>query len=333
MIRPGRGSKRPPKTALKAPEANPAGEGVTDEPPSKKRKLTEEEMKEREARTLFVGNVPLEWTEKKLRSTIRQALGKSYEGSLKPIRFRSIPLEEKWSKSSQMRKAGRILGKYAHGMDFKNAYVVLDAPQSVPVVAKAVNNLEADSEHILRADGVGESAALKKFDRTGAKRSVFLGGLPKRVTESDLRWVLYDAGEVDAVRIVRDKVSQDCKGFAFARFQDRKSVKDGMSRDVALNLWGLKIHGKEIRIMKVEDQGETAEKPSVGSGEAWSRPEDPKNSKDPKRMMQKQQRRQRAKAKKQRDFVQNAKAAGLRTSKKKTPMKKGKRKVKKQSKG
>lgn len=35
-------------------------------------------------------------------------------------------------------QAGRILGKYAHGMDFKNAYVVLDAPQSVPILSPRV---------------------------------------------------------------------------------------------------------------------------------------------------------------------------------------------------
>ena len=30
------------------------------------------------------------------------------------------------------RQAGRIMGRYADGMDFKNAYVVLDSPESVP---------------------------------------------------------------------------------------------------------------------------------------------------------------------------------------------------------
>lgn len=75
------------------------------EAPPVKRRLSEEELKAREARTLFVGNVPLKFSEKQLRSALRKALGDSYEGSLKPIWFRSIPLEEKWSKSGQMRKA------------------------------------------------------------------------------------------------------------------------------------------------------------------------------------------------------------------------------------
>lgn len=83
--------------------------------------------------------------------------------------------------------------------------MVLDSPEAVALVAKKVNNLEVAQGHRLRADGVGAASRLR-FDR---KRSVFLGALPRRCSEADVRWVLAEAGEVDAVRLVRDRKTQD----------------------------------------------------------------------------------------------------------------------------
>ncbi|CAE7261914.1 RBM34 [Symbiodinium natans] len=285
-----------------------AAEGAEEASPSaggKKRKLDDSELKEREKRTMFVGNVPVAWTEKRLRGFLRVACGTTYEGQLKPIWFRSLPLESRWNTSKELRKAGRIKQAYMEGAEAaKNAYVVLRGPEDVPTVVKLVNNLQADTGHILRADGVGESAVLKKFDR---KRSVFLGSLPRRVTEDDIRWVLWPAGQVDAVRIVRNKITQECQGFAFARFQERWSVKE------ALKLWP-KIHGKEIRITKVEDSS-AEDKP----GKDQARPEDHPAA---KRIVLKQQRRERQKAKKKKEWLANAKTSGLRPGKSKKVKKK-----------
>eukprot|EP00930_Biecheleria_cincta_P024478 TRINITY_DN1751_c0_g1_i1.p1 TRINITY_DN1751_c0_g1~~TRINITY_DN1751_c0_g1_i1.p1 ORF type:complete len:382 (-),score=91.86 TRINITY_DN1751_c0_g1_i1:25-1170(-) len=200
---------------------------------SKKRRLTPEELKEREARTLFVGNVPVKWDAKKLRRTLRDAVGDKYTGQFKPMWFRAIPLEGKWNWSDKMRKAGSIQKAYTDDADSKNAYVVLSSAADVPVVSKAVNNTQADKSHQLRADGVGEAAVMKKFDR---KRSVFLGNLPFSVTE-------------------------ECKGFAFVRFSERWSVKE------ALNMWGTEVQGRQIRVMKVEDSDaeKRSDKPEASS--------------------------------------------------------------------
>merc|ERR1712217_859180 len=73
-------------------------------------------------------------------------------------------------------------------------------------------------------------------------------GLPQRATEADIRKALAPSGTVDAVRLVRDKVTKECKGFAFVRFKDRWSVKE------ALNLWGAEVQGRPIRVMKVQDE-------------------------------------------------------------------------------
>eukprot|EP00401_Gymnodinium_catenatum_P029098 CAMPEP_0117594662 /NCGR_PEP_ID=MMETSP0784-20121206/73328_1 /TAXON_ID=39447 /ORGANISM="" /LENGTH=442 /DNA_ID=CAMNT_0005396751 /DNA_START=3 /DNA_END=1332 /DNA_ORIENTATION=+ len=207
-------------------------------------KLTAAQREERDSKTLFVGNVPLGWNKKRLRTALREAVGEKYRGSLKTIWFRSEPIDENYSGS--MRKVGSIKGAYAkNAADAKNAYILLDSPEDVLTVRNEAQGLKADKDHFLRLDGVGEAAQLVQFDR---KRSVFVGNLPADASEADLRVVFTRLGVVDAVRIVRDRYTNACKGFAFVRFKERASVKK------AVELWGTEVRGRPIRVMKVESQ-------------------------------------------------------------------------------
>merc|ERR1712129_574938 len=108
-----------------------------------------------------------------------------------------------------------------------------------------------------RADGVGEAARLQTFDR---KRSVFVGNLPASASEADLRSIFKPAGTVDAVRIVCDRHTKACKGFAFIRFKERPSVK------AALNLWGVELQGRPVRVMKVTQHDDAG---AAGGYAAW----------------------------------------------------------------
>jgi len=217
---------------------------------SAKPRMTEAEVREREARTLFVGNVPLTWEKKQLLRALKEAAGEKYAGKLGPVWFRAIPLKERFAAGAgHRRKVGAILREYDEkAADAKNAYVVLQSPESVNIMRRVVHGLAADKRHTLRADGVGESSRLQRFDR---KRSVFVGGLPSNTGEADLRKVFKAAGDIDAVRVVRDKVTQKCKGIAFVLFVERKSVK------AALGLWGAEVLGREIRVTKVEKQDDS----------------------------------------------------------------------------
>mmetsp|Transcript_70456 Transcript_70456/g.127027 ORF Transcript_70456/g.127027 Transcript_70456/m.127027 type:complete len:441 (-) Transcript_70456:47-1369(-) len=296
---------KPGAGAVEAPAADAAaGTSSSSAPPrpkKRKQKPTPEENLDREARTLFVGNVPLKWDEKQLRKFLRDCLGDEYAGQLKPIWFRAIPLQGKWNWSDSMRKAGSIQKAYSDDADSKNAYVVLGLPEDVSKVSKLVNNKEADKTHVLRADGVGEAAIMKKFDR---KRSVFVGNLPFRCTEAQVRDCMAPAGTVDAVRLVRDKASKECKGFAFVRYADRWSVKE------ALNMWP-KINQREIRVMKVEDSE------SKGAGKGKGKEEDGKYHPALRRKQLNSASKQRQKGRKVKEFAKRAKDAGLRTGSKK----------------
>merc|ERR1712025_1198146 len=135
-------------------------------------------------------------------------------------------------------------GAYSkHGANAKNAYVMLESSDDVRNVRLVAQGLVADKQHVLRVDAVGEAAQLVQFDR---KRSVFVGNLPSNTSEADLRKTFADIGTVDAVRIVRDRHTAECKGFAFVRFKERAAVK------AALNLWGTEVRGRAVRVMKIE---------------------------------------------------------------------------------
>jgi len=205
--------------------------------------MSPEEKAEREARTLFIGNVPLAWDQKHLQRALREAVGDKYTGAFKPLWFRAEPLKEKWT-YGKLRKAGSIMKEYdEYAADAKHAYAVVESVEALGIVRRAVHGYVADSRHTLRADGVGESSTLTTFDR---KRSVFVGNLPSNTGEADLRKVFKKAGEVNAVRVVRDKVTKQCKGIAFVLFEDRSSVKE------ALRCWGALVKDREIRVTKVQ---------------------------------------------------------------------------------
>lgn len=257
-----RGTKRGSAIA-----AESSGVAVVPEKQSKKKKkaarsvgeLSEKELAARESRTLFVGNVPLQWDKKQVRAAIRAAVGEAYSGPMTPIWFRALPLEDKWTRG-KLRKAGSILRQYSDASDAKHAYVVLGDPEDVTTLRHAVNGHVADDTHTLRADGVGSAAKLQTFDR---KRSVFVGNLPPSASEADLRAVFRDVGAIDAVRIVRDRVSKACKGIAFVLFAERKSVK------TALGYWGVELKGREIRVTKVEQRDGQDDEGPISAGQAW----------------------------------------------------------------
>merc|ERR1712125_225430 len=133
---------------------------------------------------------------------------------------------------------------------------MLESAADVRSVQFAAQGMAADKDHILRTDAVGEAAQLVQFDR---KRSVFIGNLPSDTSEADLRRVFAAVGTVDAVRIVRDKNTATCKGFAFVRFRERAAVKS------AMELWGTEVRGRAIRVMKIDHPDGDGKKSSTDS--------------------------------------------------------------------
>jgi RNA recognition motif-containing protein len=73
---------------------------------------------------------------------------------------------------------------------------------------------------------------------------VFVGNLAFDAQEEDLWNFFKDSGDIENVRIIRDRKTNLGKGFAYVQFQDRASV------DVALRLHDTKMGTRKLRVVR-----------------------------------------------------------------------------------
>lgn len=192
----------------------------------KKIKINQEEEKLKNERTIFVGNLPVTFNKKKLKS-----LFKEY-GQIESVRFRSlIPAEGMISK-----KLAAIKRKIHPDQKNIHAYVVFKDESSA---AKALKRNGAQI-----ADGFRIRVDLASETSSRDKRSVFVGNLPYKVEESTVEEHFLDCGSIVAVRIVRDKVTGVGRGFGYVLFENTDAVH------LALKLNNSELMGRKLRVMR-----------------------------------------------------------------------------------
>ncbi|KAF9417358.1 Nucleolar protein 12 [Podila epigama] len=214
-----------------SPDKNKDGSKKSDDP-------------ERQARTAFVGNLAVSAMTKgdfkKLKSTF------AVHGPIESIRFRSIAFSELLP-----RKIAFITGKLHPDRDVLNAYIVYKNKDSVAKAVAALNGQLFLNKHI-RVDTV-EGAKNHQ-----PKKSVFVGNLSFDAQEEDLWNFFKDSGDIENVRIIRDKKTNLGKGFAYVQFQDRASV------DVALRLHDTKMDTRKLRVVRCKRLEEEAKTNGMG---------------------------------------------------------------------
>jgi len=77
---------------------------------------------------------------------------------------------------------------------------------------------------------------------------IFLGGFPPDSTELELVQLVSPYAEVSTIKIVRDKVTKKCKGYAFLELKDEAGADRAMDA-----LDGLSLKGKPLSVNKVID--------------------------------------------------------------------------------
>lgn len=55
---------------------------------------------------------------------------------------------------------------------------------------------------------------------------LFVGGLPPEVKELDLVQLIAIYGEVQTIKVIRDKLTEKCKGYAFLEMKDYDAAKN-----------------------------------------------------------------------------------------------------------
>ena len=198
----------------------------------------------RESRTLFVGNLPSTVTRRKLKQLFSQ------HGKVVSVRLRSMVVEKgKLPVRVARRKQKQITSPTI------NAYVVFEEEEQAEN-ALALNGASVSDRHI-RVDLAGGD----KDNVHG--RSVFVGGLPYKADDEEVREVFAKFGDVESVRVVRERHTGTGKGFGFVTFADKSGSM------FALQHGGdLKLSGQKLRVMKSKNlsQGRQTEVATRFSG-------------------------------------------------------------------
>jgi len=81
--------------------------------------------------------------------------------------------------------------------------------------------------------------------------NLFVGSLPFRLTEAELREMFEEFGEVSSAKIITDKISGRSKGFGFVEMPDDEAAKKAIEK-----LNGSEVEGRTIVVNKAEDKPE-----------------------------------------------------------------------------
>ncbi|XP_063369395.1 uncharacterized protein LOC134657760 [Cydia amplana] len=187
---------------------------------------TEEEIK----RTLFVGNVPFS---KKCKKEIKKIFSKY--GQIESVRIRTVPVKD----PSVTPKLAVIKQELHPERSTVNVYVKFSDPQCVEQ-ALAENNTVLNNNH-LRVTRSGSTGA-----EHDPRHSVFVGNIPFALEDEGLREKFEKCGEIESVRIVRDKKTNAGKGFGYVNFTSR----DGVELALALTDEDLTIKNRIMRVKR-----------------------------------------------------------------------------------
>ncbi|HVW97005.1 MAG TPA: RNA-binding protein [Mucilaginibacter sp.] len=89
---------------------------------------------------------------------------------------------------------------------------------------------------------------------------LFFGGFPLEFTELDIAMMVGFHGDIHTIKIVRDKKTRVCKGYAFIEM----TTKEGADRAVDA-LDGTKVGGRLINVKIREDKPVAPARPRFGS--------------------------------------------------------------------
>ena len=85
--------------------------------------------------------------------------------------------------------------------------------------------------------------------------NIYVGKLPYSVTEDDLRAMFAEFGELEEVKIIRDKYSRQSKGFGFVEMPSNSEADQAIK---ALN--GKLVNGRNIKVNPADPGGKRSKR-------------------------------------------------------------------------
>ncbi|KAK3580373.1 hypothetical protein CHS0354_001488 [Potamilus streckersoni] len=191
-----------------------------------KRKLKLKRIKDTDPRTIFIGNLPLSVTKKKL-----MKLFKKY-GEIENIRYRCLPPAD-----PNIPKKVVAIKKDFHSQRHNCvAYICFTTKEGAQKALES-NGMQVEDLHI-HVDLASQSTEKDK------NRSIFVGNVPFDIEEEALRNHFHDCGKIENVRVIRDRKTGLGKGFCYVLFHSKDSVS------LALKLNNSKLQKRQLRVMR-----------------------------------------------------------------------------------
>ncbi|KAJ0170680.1 hypothetical protein K1T71_013452 [Dendrolimus kikuchii] len=223
------------KTALETTLAdNSSDEEENEKETIKEKKITENVERKMDAdevkRTLFVGNVPFS---AKCKKQIKKIFNKY--GKIETVRIRTVPIKD----ARVTPKLAVIKNELHPDRTTVNMYIKYADPESVEQ-ALVENNTVLEENHL----------RVTRSESTGAehdpRQAIFVGNLPFAIEDDTLRAKFEKCGQIESVRIIRDKKTNAGKGFGYVNF----ASKDGVELALALSEEELTIKNRILRVKR-----------------------------------------------------------------------------------
>jgi RNA-binding motif X-linked protein 2 len=111
-----------------------------------------------------------------------------------------------------------------------------------------IRNIESITEQELNAGIYGGLTKGSWHEEYKDSAWVFFGGFPLELSEGDIICVMSQWGEIEDINLVRDKVTNKSKGFAFVKYEDNRSTILAVD-----NFNGMKLLGRTLRCDHVQE--------------------------------------------------------------------------------
>lgn len=182
------------------------------------------ETDDADSRTVFVGNLPLSFVQRKRKlDQIFQDCGKILTSRLRSVATEGVklPPHEAGNQGLVAKVAVNTNRIDKSAKQSITGYVVFAEEASVELALQK-NNLavtDGDVTRHIRVDRVNP-----EYD---AARSIFVGNLPYAADEEELFRTFDD---VEAVRVIRDNTTHQCKGFGYILFKEKAGAAAALQK-------------------------------------------------------------------------------------------------------
>ncbi|EFN87744.1 RNA-binding protein 34 [Harpegnathos saltator] len=203
-----------------------------------KKSLSPEEQEEVDRKTIFIDNIP---KETKI-TTLKKVFGQY--GPIDNLRFRNIV-----PKNPKISKKVAAIKQDIH-------------PKIVTVVAYIKYKSEESAKKALSMNGKkfeGNYVNVKIVAKLGQekhniKKSIFIGNLKFGMNTNDIWENFSKCGEIESVRLIRDKKTGQTRGFGYVNFKSEDAVT------LALKLDGVEINNRPVRVRTCRAPSEKSQK-------------------------------------------------------------------------